>query len=73
MSLINEQPINYWDFVMRYLPDYSSRDDVLKSDIFTRYLTGEPVLEDDIDFFRFKSRSIEDIIKEYTANEKSLF
>ena len=31
----------HWSFIEQYLPDYYSRDDVLHSDILTRYLEGE--------------------------------
>ena len=36
-----ESAFAYWAFIEQYLPDYSSRDDVLHSDILTRYLDGE--------------------------------
>ena len=38
----------YWPFIEKYLPDYYSREDVLHSDILTRYLDGEEVLEQDL-------------------------
>jgi len=37
----DESAFAYWAFIEQYLPDYSSRDDVLHSDILTRYLDGE--------------------------------
>lgn len=67
-----ELPCEYWDFVVQYLPDYYRRNDVLKSDIFTRYLDGEEVLQEDIDNF-FAGRSLEDIEAEYQENETDLF
>lgn len=36
-----ERAFAYWPFIEKYLPDVSSRDDVLHSDIFTRYLDGD--------------------------------
>lgn len=41
-------PNDYWWFVCEHLPDYSRRDDVLRSDILTRYTSGEEVSEDDL-------------------------
>jgi hypothetical protein len=43
-----ESAFAYWAFIEQYLPDYSSRDDVLHSDILTRYLDGEEVCEEDL-------------------------
>lgn len=43
-----ERAFAYWPFIEQYLPDYSSRDDVLHSDILTRYLDGEEVWEGDL-------------------------
>ena len=37
----------FWQFVMDYLPNYSTRDDVLRDDILLRYLEGDEVAEDD--------------------------
>lgn len=67
-----ELPCGYWDFIELYLPDYYHRNDVLKSDIFTRYLDGEEVLQEDIDNF-FANRSLEEIEAEYKQNETDLF
>jgi hypothetical protein len=44
----DENAFSYWPFIEQYLPDYSSRDDVLHSDILTRYLDGEEVSEEDL-------------------------
>lgn len=35
-------------FIEKYLPDVSSRDDVLHANILTRYLDGEEVWEGDL-------------------------
>lgn len=37
----------FWQFVMDYLPNYSTRDDVLRDDILLRCLEGDEVAEDD--------------------------
>lgn len=67
-----ELPCGYWDFVVQYLPDYYHRDEVLISDIFTRYLDGEEVCQEDIDNY-FTGRSLEEIEAEYQENETNLF
>jgi hypothetical protein len=45
-----ETAFPYWSFIEKYLPDYSGRDDILHSDILTRYLDGEEVCESDLDW-----------------------
>jgi len=45
-----DQAFSYWSFIENHLPDYSSRDDVLHSDILIRYLDGEEVSESDLDW-----------------------
>jgi len=45
-----DQAFSYWSFIEKHLPDYSSRDDVLHSDILTRYLDGEEVCESDLEW-----------------------
>lgn len=39
---------SFWQFIEDYLPNYSSRDDVLWDDILNRYLYGEEVCERDM-------------------------
>jgi hypothetical protein len=41
-------PDDYWDIIEKYLPDYSSSDEVLKSDILTRYIDDEEVSLEDL-------------------------
>lgn len=38
---------NIWGFIGEYLPNYHSRDDVLKSDILFRFIDGDEVIEED--------------------------
>lgn len=73
MGLKVELPPNYWDFIMKFLPDYTHRDDVLESDIFTRYLDGEDVIEEDIHFYNFRTRSRESIEQELYQLDTELF
>lgn len=44
----NETYRSFWEFIAEWLPEYSSRDDVLESDIFTRYVCNEEVWEEDL-------------------------
>lgn len=37
-----------WNFICAYLPNYYSRDDVLRSDILRRYIDDEYVAESDL-------------------------
>lgn len=45
---VNESYRFFWQFIEDYLPNYSSRDDVLCDDILYRYLYGEEVCERDM-------------------------
>ena len=46
----NENYRSFWTFIAEWLPDYSSRDDVLESDILARYLDDEEVCEEDLNW-----------------------
>ena len=65
-------PDHYWDFIEDFLPDYYHRDEVLLSDIYTRYLDGEDVDPDDIEDF-FADRTKEEIEETFLENEWALF
>lgn len=41
-------PNDYWMFVGEHLPNFYRRDDVLLSDILTRYINGEEISDDDL-------------------------
>ncbi len=43
---------NLWSFIGDYLPNYYSRDDVLRSDILFRYINNEDVSDSDIKWIR---------------------
>lgn len=45
-----ELPHDYWNLVCEHLPNYYRRDDVLKSDILIRYVSGEEVSQEDLDW-----------------------
>lgn len=44
----NEYHNGFWPFIVEYLPNYYTRDDVLEDDILFRFLTGDDVCEEDL-------------------------
>lgn len=48
--IYNELPNNYWRFIEKHLPKYSSNNDVLRSDILSRFIFDEEVQEEDYDW-----------------------
>lgn len=49
-KIYNELPNNYWRFIEKHLPKYSSNDDVLRSDILSRFIFDEEVCDEDYDW-----------------------
>lgn len=43
---------NLWSFICEYLPNYYSRNDVLKSDILFRFLEGDEISDSDIKWIK---------------------
>lgn len=52
-------PNQYWYLVTEWLPGYEHRDDVLLSDICTRWLDGEEVWEEALEAF-FEGKRVEE-------------
>lgn len=50
VKAFKELPTEYWLFVCEHLPNYYRRNDVLKSDILTRYTSGEEVSPEDLEW-----------------------
>lgn len=46
----NDLPNNYWHFIGKHLPGYSSNNNVLRSDILSRFILDEEVKEEDYDW-----------------------
>lgn len=46
------QNLNYWDFIQKYYPYYSSCDKVLLSDILFRKLNGEKICDSDEEYMK---------------------
>ena len=67
-----ERAFAYWPFIEKYLPDVSSRDDVLHSDILTRYLDGEEVWEGDLPWIA-ELGAREDVVAELVDIDSYLF
>mgnify|MGYP007070248535 FL=1 len=53
-----------WKFVEDYLPNYSSRDDVLHDDILYRYIDGDDVCQDDMSWIMSEFNGDKTLIKE---------
>lgn len=49
-KIYNELPNNYWHFIGKHLPKYSSDSNVLKSDILSRFIFDEEVRDEDYDW-----------------------
>ncbi len=47
-----ENKFNYWAFIERYYPKYSSCNNILLSDILTRKLHGEEICEKDEEYIK---------------------
>lgn len=43
---------NYWAFIEKYYPEYSSCNNVLLSDILTKKLDGEEISENDEEYIK---------------------
>lgn len=53
----------YWEFIEKYLPGYSHRDDVLRSDILLRFLTDEEVRDEDLKWIAAEFNSDKSLVK----------
>ena len=52
-SIMNKSAYaNLWSFFNEYLPGYYSRNDVLESDILFRFLDGDEISENDMDWIK---------------------
>lgn len=69
----NNSYINTWRFIEEYLPNYSSRDDVLWDDILFRYIEGEHVCEDDLKWIERTFHNDKTLVKEELVRLESQF
>lgn len=59
---INNSYHNAWRFIEEYLPNYSNRDDVLQDDILLRFIEGDDVCEEDMEW----------VEKEFQSDKKEI-
>ena len=63
-----------WSFLEIFLPNYSHRDDVLESDVLYRYLIGDDVSNDDLEWIESEFSSDKKKVAEYLSEmEGKLF
>jgi len=48
----NESQFDYWNFIVKYYPNYDHCDNILMSDILTRKLHGEEICESDEEYIK---------------------
>lgn len=65
----NTEPTNryangFWRFIEEFLPNYYSRDDVLLDDILYRYVNGDDVCNEDMQWIRAEYNGDMRLVKE---------
>jgi len=60
----NSYADGFWRFIEEYLPNYYSRDDVLRSDILLRFVDDEEVYEKDLVWIAEEFNSDKKLVKE---------
>ena len=69
----NNSYYDSWHFIEDYLPNYSSRDDVLRDDILLRYYEDDDVCEEDIKWIQEEYQSDKHLLKEELVRLESRF
>lgn len=54
----------FWQFIEEYLPNYSSRDDVLRDDILLRFISDDDVCEEDMEWITNEYNCDKKLVKE---------
>ena len=67
IEITNNYSNVYWRFIEEYLPNYYSRDDVLRNDILFRYIDDDDICDEDMqwilsEFNGEKERDIKELI-----------
>lgn len=62
-----------WRFIEEYLPNYSSRDDVLRDDILFRFVDGDDVSEEDLKWIEDEFKNDKNLVKEELVRLESRF
>ncbi|MBQ3629315.1 MAG: 6-phospho-beta-glucosidase [Bacteroidaceae bacterium] len=60
----NETYHSFWNFIAEWLPGYYSRNDVLESDILTRYVSDEEVWDKDLEWINQYHRGDKQLVLE---------
>jgi len=68
-----ERENGYWQLIEKYLPDYYTSDQVLRSDILWRYVDGEEVSDDDIEWIEAEFVDKREVLAEIARIESGLF
>ena len=71
---ISNSYLSTWHFIEDYLPNYSSRDDILRNDILFRYIDGDYVSEEDMQWIQAEFNGDKKLVKEELVRlEKGFF
>ena len=62
-----------WRFIEEYLPNYSSRDDVLRDDILFRFVDGDDVSKEDLKWIEDEFKNDKNLVKEELVRLESRF
>lgn len=73
IEMNNETYRSFWEFIAEWLPGYSSRDDVLESDILTRYVRDEEVWEEDLTWINQYYGGDKQLVAEQLMNLEAKF
>lgn len=63
-ALTNNSYTSMWRFIESFLPNYSSRDDVLRDDILYRYIDGDDICDEDYKWILHEFDGDKELIKE---------
>ncbi|MBR6597733.1 MAG: hypothetical protein IKK68_07285 [Paludibacteraceae bacterium] len=63
----------FWQFIEDYLPNYSSRDDVLWDDILTRFIEDDEICVNDKKTIEQEFNGNKELVKEEIAKLESKF
>ena len=63
----------FWSFIEEYLPNYSSRDDVLCDDILFRFITNDEVCEEDLAWIANDFNSDKKLVKDELVRLETKF
>ncbi len=62
-----------WQFIESYLPNYYFRDDVLQDDILYRYLEGDDVCNEDINWIKTEFDEDKNLVKDEIIKLETCF